>query len=370
MIQRSRDRRLLAARLQWLASQGRLPSGQFLLRDDFSSDDPAPLESPRTCEPGPGTATVSGDASLFSISGGILSTSGVSTSDELLTDIFTRAAGLAFYSHSTGRAGRGMRWGVKFNNLNPNRFEYVSGLFRAGTRSNRVFELPVPAETDDLHMLLVARTNGTLHIYRVGSSGAWLLAKTERGLDISTTSNLRGTLSGPSGGSDDYQAMRIFQLGAPFNSDFGLAVLHQASYPAGTQLSIPADALVELTWTAVASAVLEVSLRRTDDDNRWILRGDQAGGTVKLIERNAGVETERTSVAQTWTPGTDYHVQVRAYGQRIQPAVDSQGKGVYNSASFNQTANGLVVNANLANLAVYPVELAWNARRELARFVE
>jgi hypothetical protein len=369
MIQRARDRRLLAARIQWMVSQGKLPPAEFLVRDDFTSDDSAPLASPRTCEPGPGTLTLAGDANLFSIAAGILTLAGVSATDELRTETQTRAAGLAFYALSLGKAGRGMRFSVKFNNANPDRFEYVSGLFRAISRSSRVFEMPPPGESDDLQMVFVARSNGMFHLYRVGSGGAWLLAKAERDLDISSVANLSGAIGGPASGNDDFETIRVFQLGPPFDSDYGLAVVHESSYTAGAQRAMPADGMIEFSWTAAASEVLEISLRRTDDDNRWIVRCDQAGGTLKLVERNAGVESERSSSAQTWAAGTKYHILVRAYGQRIQSAVDGTARGVYASAGFNQSATGLKIDKDGSNLAVYAVALASRSQRELERFI-
>lgn len=41
----------------------------YLLLDRFTTDRAAPLPSPRSCEPGPGTLTISDPASVLSISG-------------------------------------------------------------------------------------------------------------------------------------------------------------------------------------------------------------------------------------------------------------------------------------------------------------
>lgn len=48
----------------------------YLLNDQFTTDAAAPLASPRTCEPGPGTLTLVQNDGQFSISGGEVGVSG------------------------------------------------------------------------------------------------------------------------------------------------------------------------------------------------------------------------------------------------------------------------------------------------------
>lgn len=129
-----------------------------------------------------------------------------------------------------------------------------------------------------------------------------------------------------------------------------------------------ANALIEQTWTAVTDETWELSTRRTDDDNRWIVRCDQAGSTIKLIERNAGVETERSSAAQTWTNGTQYRLVVVQDGDAIRTYVANVAKNSYTSASFNNTATGVETDKAGSNLVTYPRTLSGAALAELQRW--
>ena len=71
----------------------------YLFRDDFVTDEAAPLDSPRTCEPGPGTWTITDTQNYMSISGGALTISGaVAVGDpQALSNEIQRVAGRTFF---------------------------------------------------------------------------------------------------------------------------------------------------------------------------------------------------------------------------------------------------------------------------------
>ena len=122
-----------------------------------------------------------------------------------------------------------------------------------------------------------------------------------------------------------------------------------------------------MTWAAVTGQVLELSTRQTDTDNRWIIRCDQAGSTIKIIERNAGTETERATAAQTFTNGVSYRVSISQFGNTISTSVDVSAKASYASAAFNNTATIVTTNRAGTNLVTWPYVMSGAALAEITR---
>jgi hypothetical protein len=159
----------------------------------------------------------------------------------------------------------------------------------------------------------------------------------------------------------------VVQLPAPWNSAYGIATNRTASPVTGNSLTHEVDCVIDFTWTAATNEVLEIDLRRTGADNRWIVRCDQAGSTIKLIERNGGTETERASAAQTWTNGTVYRILAYADGNTIFTKAGTVGnignKNSYASATFNNTATIAMVSgfATGTNFVAWPRTLTGTA---------
>jgi hypothetical protein len=128
----------------------------------------------------------------------------------------------------------------------------------------------------------------------------------------------------------------------------------------GTTITQPADAWVECVWTPGAGETLDLMVRRTDDDNCWIIRCSQAGSTIKVIQKEGGAETERGSTAAAFVAGTAYNVKAKMYGTviaGIRHPVGTPGVSAsYALAAFNQTATGVKVSGvTVAHLAAWPI---------------
>lgn len=164
----------------------------------------------------------------------------------------------------------------------------------------------------------------------------------------------------------------IAQLGSPWNTDYGIATNRIETASAGETTTSEVNAIIEATWTVNTGDIFELDVRRTDDDNRWVVRGDQAGSTIKLIERNAGIETERSSAAQTWTNGASYRLVVTLVNEVIRSFTKSStshvSKNIYASAIFNQTATGVKTSHAVSNLIAWPCTLSGAALAELQRY--
>lgn len=156
-------------------------------------------------------------------------------------------------------------------------------------------------------------------------------------------------------GTADY--FRVAVPASPLNAAWGLATAYNASGSANDTITHLADGFVEATWQAVTNETFELSIRRTDDNNRWVIRGSQSGSTIKIIEINASVETERASAAQTWTNGTSYRIVARAQGTEVAAYISNTRKVVYTSATFNQTATGGKTSHSVTYYIAWPYTL-------------
>ncbi len=337
----------------------------YLLRDfvpGITPDEAAPLASPRTCVPGPGTLTVVQTAGTHSVSGGewVFSANNIGFSalgwfsDDMGWSTGKALLFRALLTRTASDSGAivGVMWKTaldfnpNFTNLVAFRFDGLAGIGVQAGQSGSVANVSVPTLTQGVDFCVVA---GEHPKFLAGSTLLWVGTTAFIAFHaFATVANADGKVSG----------LRVLDLSlydSRFASDYGLATSRVAAADAGTVTTMSSDALVEATWTPAASDVYELSVRRTDDDNRWIVRCDQAAGTIKLVERNGGVETERSSAAQTWTVGTAYRVVAICDGTTIKTWVNSGlAKNTYSSATFNQTATGVKTSHAVTNLIVWP----------------
>lgn len=122
-----------------------------------------------------------------------------------------------------------------------------------------------------------------------------------------------------------------------------------------------ANMLVELEWTITSSEVLDIMIRRTDDNNCWIARCTQADDTMKLFEKNGGTETQRaTASGMGWTAGETRPIFVRAEGNTIAYG-NNAFKNSYASASFNNSVTGIKISSTASGgvkrVRAYPLSL-------------
>jgi hypothetical protein len=330
----------------------------YLLRDEFVTDESAPLASPRTAEPGPGTWTIVDTGNKLAISDGKLSNAGNSGNGDprFYGESVSRIAGRTLVGKTIFSSISGFSFGWHANSSDMGK--PIPGWIGGGggdsylrtAEEALIFELGI---SNNNNWAIVLRSTGAL-MFRdlvlvwVDGAGSTSPLFPGMGARTSTPSHWIGTL-------DNFC---VVDLPAPFDTDFGLATQRIASATAGATATAEANALVEFTWTAATGETLELDVRRTDDDNRWILRCAQAGSTIKLIERNAGVETERASAAQTWTNGTAYRIVAIVDGNVIRTFVATIAKSTYSSATFNNTATGVKVSHAGTDLVCWPRTLS------------
>lgn len=156
-----------------------------------------------------------------------------------------------------------------------------------------------------------------------------------------------------------FDSWGVRDLGGNWGKDFGIATDYTAWPASDDTLTTQADMLLEFTWVPVAAETLTILFRRTDDDNTLKLVCDQAGGTIKLYDRQAGSDTEfDPGKTQTFTAGTTYRIVIIASGSNVRTFVNVTAK---NNATitYNQTVTGAKVrgftSAKGSNFAAFPL---------------
>lgn len=329
----------------------------YLLRDEFTTDAAAPLASPRTCEPGPGALTIVDSGSQMSISGGALILAGVRKNfgdPGVYCGPFTRSIGLTAIGRFD-QLGPCFVFGFKNSassyptscGIQNYSYQIRSNNFNVGGYYNLL-------QTTAYDIYVINTSFGGIFVVYRGIYAAltiyWVLYDPSYAALTAVYAGFGMYTEAPNAKVKDF---KIAVLSSPWDSAYGVATGYTDSPASGASLAHEPDCIVRVAWTASAGAVFEMDVRRTDADNRWILRVSQAGGTMKLIQRQAGVETERASSAQSFTAGTQYELIVLAYGATIQTALKNGIVSSYGSATFNQTATTAMVTASAGALSTF-----------------
>lgn len=307
----------------------------YVLRDEFTTTEAAPMVSPRTCEPGPGTLTLVDTTNKLSIAGGKLVFAANATGDPGVWGAsVSRVTGRMVYAVLSGSYSGVFAMGQDNNQaggLGLDQFRLNSTNLQV-TNQSAASGVTLSASTV-YELAVVARGVGAWYLIRGGSFTDWTLLY----MTAESSANFYPALSGGTQ-AVEVDNFTVRDIGSPWNDDYGVVTDRVSSPVANDEVTHEADGAVEFTWTPASSEVLELDVRRSDADNRWIVRCDQAGGTIRLIERNAGTETQRASNSQTWTAGTGYRIVVLMFGNTIRNYVANTARNAYQSASFNNTA--------------------------------
>lgn len=344
-----RLRRLIAAVVD--GGGGWIPSWLFL--EKFDTDDNAPLTNPLPLSPGPGgnwTPTNTNNALAISsgnltVAGttnaggdGIIAASGLSRAEGLTVmqgfSAFTYGIVYPFVSAGSSLATTGLgTFPSSSASLLYSRVAYIISI------SNN---LP---QAGDTYAVVVFSTGSAILRYR---SSAWLLLFVERA----------------SAGAALYPQINNATVGGGLSnyslSGYGAAVLDNVtrtnfvtdstdSASANATITHTADGVLEATHQFVGGETYEISFRRTDDNNRWLLRVVLNTDTATLVKVESGVETVvATNATKNFsTTGTTWFY-IRMTGQTVLCGFAGSADGGdlfnYTTAAFNITETGAKVN--------------------------
>lgn len=161
-----------------------------------------------------------------------------------------------------------------------------------------------------------------------------------------------------------HDLLRVAQLTTPFTNAKGLATF-SSDAPSNDEIQTgAADCFVHILWTPQTSETLNLYLRRTDDNNAVIVRCSQANSTIKAISKVSAVETEKSSVAQTWLAGTQYRIRARLQGTNLLTFVDVTAKNSTTTLPAS-SATGTKINSDnstptLSNWELYQYTFSSN----------
>ena len=277
------------------------------LYDQFTTDDAAPLTSPRTCEP-IGTLTATDTGSKFSISSGRLQMGGRTGANDprIYSNGIARAAGVVFWGktqtadntrkailgwHSANNASPGthaasihqstltIKDAVYFGNIT-HPFASFSTRFNA-----------------DYEFMFVLRTSGAFVFMKQATDyPTWQLIWVYRG-QINTPMYAGAGINDVDNATvyDDFMISRI---GSPFDSDYGFATQRlSGARTAGDTFTHEANCMIDFTIAAVPSGGnVDFRFRQQDATNYWQVTVDSTGA-LTLNEVVAGTPTQRGTSA-------------------------------------------------------------------------
>ena len=345
----------------------------YLLRDEFITAEAAPLASPRTAEPGPGTLTLVQTDGQFSIGGGALDFPAQATpnyGDQFLVgEGLARAAGRALLlslNFDTADLNDELAIGWKTNAaitpaLNAH-IEHILWFYRSGALYVRENTSGSSQETyaagTGYQVAQVLRSSGCLTLLKGGAFSEWTLAWVSPN---NSTATLYPALTNylHAGTLDRFC---VADLPSPWNADYGIASQRLAgARVAGDTFTHEADCLVEFTVDALPAAnQIELWFRKQDANNYWAVTVD-ASGNLDLDEVVGGVATQR-GMAATVIAGGD-RVVVVAEGTRIKVYEANALRINYGAAAtFNTMTAGeldtLGTGGAVSNVVAWPRQLS------------
>lgn len=287
-----------------LTGRPRRAAVSYRLREDFPADASAPLTSPRPCEPGPGTLTITDTGGKLSISGGSLTASGsaVGANDpRVISDSQPRARGRALMATLTSDGGfSAFAWDT--NTDLAAGFDHGFYVPTSGQKLERAGVVLMDTFTNGMRLAVVLQDPGAY--YFAGNK----LVHVDAG---SSSSPLYGGLAARVALAFPTTAsLYIRDLGGAFATADGIALLTVSAPASGAAQTAAADAIHHFSFTLPgapsAGDKIELRYRVADASNTWTAYLERnAGNTAwdfKLDSVSAGIATNRISVAGVGTP--------------------------------------------------------------------
>lgn len=293
-----------------------------LLSDTYTTNLTAGNVDGSASEPGPGTRYAT---STVSISGGRLQLPNDAQGG--LDDAIARITGYALRARYGGSGSfmTGFASGKSWNSQNGLIYRYNGGELRQNSSGGLIL---ANAYYDDT--CIVVRSDGKHYLYNDGSD--WILAYTSRAHSYDPM------FSGgrPYSGGDNYiEFMRLYSLGAPFNSLTGLTDHFQSSPSNGHTHTHSADGQLELyNITLPSSGEIEYRFRQQDASNYWRVTINSSGD-LDLDEVVAGTPTQRAS--SSGAVGGGQRLVLRLNDTTIEAVVNDLQKWSYGSATNFKT---------------------------------
>ena len=375
----------------------------WLLFDTFTTDDSAPVASPRTCQPGPGTLTFTQTDGGYGLSGGIMTQ--VAQTTAAWGDL--GAIGTVGGNGFARTLGRMLVFALEAQNVNDDLYGWrstttptaLAGSFDAARLRTNVqrlaamTELTAAAETVTGEVVLYAmilRAAGVIFLMKRPSDASWRLMMVVGvqtytpcypwigGLDGTPKFSWFGVpdvlwfpppLAGDSfDGSDSSDLGSTDGAGGEETGGSGVlwadltgdpqiasnAFCASASADTAAVLDVAkSDVVITAVLTARASGP-GIVFRAVDSDNYF--RAAVDGSNIKIWERTSGSWTERASAAAGTSNGTDYFACLTLEGTAIRFVVNQVAVTYTSSVRQSATKHGVfspAVNATVKAINIF-----------------
>lgn len=313
-------------------------AGGEIFDHDFQFNFPSAIAAgsfPSEYSEGAGTLSVTNTASIVSASTGNLVISGSSpaAANPRLLAANTRAAGDMLRIKVAAATAGGLRMGW----IKADYGIQYGYLYNSGTVYNYVPTFLNLAAGKPTELILILRNEGAWIIdydestYTLRFPAATLLDNPSMGIAAHAAATQATAI--------DYIYMD--KAVGKWQNSYCLLTGGDLTPATGASILTTESAWIQFYWIPNTDEVLEIRFRRTDDDNCWLVRCDQAAGTIKLFTRISGSETEYSAgKTQTWTVDTEYNILIRDIGSSIKTFVDNTEKNVQASTTYNAGVTG------------------------------
>jgi ethanolamine utilization microcompartment shell protein EutL len=349
----------------------------YLLRDEFTTAESAPLDSPRDCEPGPGTLTITDAGDGISISDGELIIVGSNSwGDEyVFGDERARQVGMTVAQRLTWVNSTGGRVWVGWYK-SPNSLQ--AGNLAVATHGGDKIYARYSAESDSPEIYTVVADTDYIVANILRSDGRFILIQ-DAGWKLLWLDTVDSTATLYPGmevrkGTKRTDRWRVFQLSSPWDTDYGIATERLAgSRSAGDTFAHEADCLIEFQVDALptnAADIIDVRFRIQDATNYWQLtvNGD---GDLELNEIVSGASTTRGSDAGNVAAGD--RVVIISDDETIRIYEDNNLRITYSSAANFKTETAgefeaIAAGGAVSDIVTWPRTLSGSALSELEKY--
>ncbi len=339
----------------------------FLLRDDFLTDEAAPIASPRTAEPGPGTLTVVDTNSVMPIVSGVLHVNGtVAANNGVLSEQFSRVDGRVFAWIVSDRTSinENARFGFANGDLSGSTidigFDWQSStVIRIKTGVSIIDTTTIGTATQFAAIMFAA---GGALLYHDGTN--W---KTLWIYNSPSTAQYAKMSLAPSAFNFKTDNWRVHDSVDLVKSAIATDVL-SGSVSAGTTFTHEADCIIEFVVTDLGTAAnTKIKFRQQDANNYWSISIWQTG-TFRLIETIAGANTVRANGGDGTLSGGERCVII-SDGSTIKGYANSTLTWTYTSATNFQSETSGKVELNtggvVSDIITWPRTLSGAAKTAL-----
>lgn len=315
---------------------------QYILNDEFTTAESAPLSSPRSCEPGPGVLGLVQTDGEFSVGGGALNIPAQSTPVDGDQGFYgstsrQRANGrsvLAKINVSTWNWA-GFGWhsaaAVPAPSSMPHCIQLLATSGSLGKQDDYAIFSGLSTSTDYWIMVVLGATR-TKYLLHDGSN--WRLMW----VDTDTATPLYPVYTGYQGAMT-MDNLRIIDQGAPFNSDTGLADYADTTPTDGDTFTHSDDLILDFTVDTLPGTgeAIRVAFRIQDSQNLCYAYINSSGDTY-VYERIGNVNNNRGGDTGIASAGT--RIVVKAYGSQMSLYVNGVLETTYNSLGFDTETSG------------------------------